>query len=81
MRLFVLLESACHELDMTAQIQGTEDFGPSYRRYSAALQKLTELKDEQLSLKSGLQLLKQLLTRRLVTGVLIASNPVLLLAM
>ena len=75
MRLFVLLENACHELDLTAHMQGIDDCGPSYRRYSA-LHQLTELKDEQNTLKDGLQLLEQLLTYALVTGVYSASNPV-----
>ena len=81
MRLFVLLENACHELELTAHMQGTEDFGPSYRRYSAALQQLTELKDEQLGLTNGLQQLEQLLTHGLVTGVFTASHPILLQAL
>ena len=61
-------------------MQGTEDCGPSYQRYSAALQQLTELKDQQLGLSTGLQQLEQLLTHGLVTGVFTASNPVLLQA-
>lgn len=62
-------------------MQGTEERGPNFRRYSAALQKLTELKDEQLELTTGLQQLEQLVTHGLVTGVLTALNPVFLQAL
>ena len=79
--LFVLLENACHELDLTAHMQGTEDCGPSYQIYSAVLQWLNELKDEQLGLSTGLQQLEQLLTHGLVTGVFTASSCLLLQAL
>ena len=73
--MFVLLENACHELDLTAHMQGTDDCGPSYQRFSAALQHLTELKDEQLALKDTKQQLEQLLTHGLAIGVLTVSTP------
>ena len=74
LRLFVLLENACHELDLTAHMQGTEDCGPSYRRFAAALEQLTKLKDEQLALKSTKQQLEQLLTHGLAIGVFTTST-------
>ena len=75
LRLFVLLENACHELDLTAHMQGTDDCGPSYQRFSAALQRLTELKDEQLALNDTKQQLEQLLTHGLAIEVLTVSTP------
>ena len=75
MRLFVLLENACHDLDLRAHMQGTEDHGPSYQRYADALQQLTQHKDEELSLRNGLQMLQQLLTHGLVSGAFTASHP------
>ena len=75
MRLFVLLENACHDLDLRAHTQAIDDHGPSYRRYADALQKLTQSKDEELALRDGLQLLQQLLTHGLVSGVFTASDP------
>ena len=75
MRLFVLLENACHDLDLTAHMQGTEDFEPSYQRYSATLNQLTQLKDEQLAQKTTLERLEQLLTHGLATGLFTLSHP------
>ena len=81
LRLFVLLENACHELDLTAHMQGTEDCGPSFQRFATALDRLTELKDERLALKDTKEQLEQLLTHGLATGVLTASTPLLLQAL
>lgn len=78
LRLFVLLEADCHKLDMTMRIQGGSG-GPSFDRYSSALEEQTELKDKQKSLKDGLLLLQQLLTHTLSTaGVSSATNPLIL---
>lgn len=74
MRLFVLLENACHELDLMAHTQRVEDFGPSYRRYANALQELTQCKDEKLALTTSSQRIEQLVTHALVTGELTASD-------
>ena len=79
MRLFVLLENACHDLDLRAHMQGTGDHGPSYQRYADALQQLTQRKDEELSFRNGLQVLQQLLTHGLVSGAFTASDPTLLM--
>lgn len=65
----MLLEVECHKLDLAMQIQQNgAEFGPSYDKYAAALHQLTQLKDEQHSLKNGLQVLEQLLTYSLSTG-------------
>ena len=81
MRLFVLLEDACHHLDLKAHMEGIEDSGPSYKRYATALQQLTERKDEQLGLRNALKQLEQVVTHSLATGVLTASHPLLLQAL
>lgn len=53
--------------------------GPSFDRYSSALDRQTELKDEQKSQKDGLLVLQQLLTHTVTTaGVSTATNPFLL---
>lgn len=77
LRLFVLLESECHQLDLTMRLQGC-DSGPSYERYFSALNDLTPLKDEQLVLKNGLQLLEQLFTHSVTTSAMSPTNPVFL---
>lgn len=60
-RLFPLLEDACHQLDLSASLQGSE-CGPSYERYSSALGKLTNLKDELSRLQNELTVLEQTFT-------------------
>lgn len=82
LRLFVLLETECHKLDLAMHVQGS-DSGPSYDKYAAVLEQQTELKDEQHSLKDGLKLQEQLLTHFLTSarpsaGVLTTTNPHLL---
>lgn len=78
MRLFVLLEEDCHKLDQCMRIQGG-DKGPSYEKYSSAMDNTRALKDEQQTLKDALQLLEQLLTHSLVTGCASSvSNPLIL---
>ena len=62
-------------------MQGTEDCGPSYQRFATALERLTELKDEELALKDTKQQLEQLLTHGLAIGVLTTSTPLLLQAL
>ena len=53
------VEEACHQLDLSANLQGS-DCGPSYERYSTALSKLTNIKDERLQLQIELNMLKQI---------------------
>lgn len=78
----MLLEVDCHKLDLTMHMQGSGsglNCGPSYERYTSALHSLTKAKDEQLTLRGGLQLLEQLFTHLLTTGgVSSASNPLFL---
>ena len=81
LRLFVLLEVECHKLDVSEQMGGSVSSGPSYDKYVAALHQQTQLKDEQHSLRGGLQLLEQLLTHMLTTGgVSSTTDPLLLLS-
>lgn len=78
LRLFVLLEADCHMLDMTMSIQGGSG-GPSFDRYSSALQDKMKLQDEQKELKASLLVLQQLLTYTLTTGGMTSTtNPLLL---
>ena len=73
------MEVECHKLDSTLVLQGSTDSGPSYDKYAEALHKQTELKDKQHTLKSGVQLMEQLLTHILTTGgVSSATNPLFL---
>ena len=74
LRLFVLLEDACHQLDLSASLQGS-DCGPSYERYSAALHKLTNIKDERLRLQNELNVLEQIITFTAATAANATSNP------
>ena len=74
LRLFVLLEDTCHQLDLSASLQGS-DCGPSYERYSAALRKLTNIKDEQLRLQNELSVLEQIVTFTAATAANATSNP------
>ena len=60
-RLFTLLDDACHQLDLSASLQGSE-CGPSYQRYSAPLGKLTNFKDELSRLENELTVLEQIVT-------------------
>lgn len=78
LRLFVLLEADCHKLDVSMRIQGGSG-GPSFDKYSAALDHQAELKDELKSQKDGLLVLQRLLTHTITTaGVSSATNPFLL---
>ena len=71
LRLFVLLESECHQLDLLLLPTGIPgaDSGLSYDRACAALKQIDLLKDEQKSLQDGLLLLQQLLTLLATTAV------------
>ena len=74
LRLFVLLEDACHQLDLSASLQGS-DCGPSYERYSAALSNLTNIKDKQLRLQNELNVLEQIVTFTAATAANATTNP------
>lgn len=74
LRLFILLENDCHQLDLSMQVQGV-DSGPSYGKYASALEEQTKFKDEQHTQRSGLQVLEQLLTH--VLTVLSATSPII----
>ena len=74
LRLFVLLEDGCHQLDLSVTLQGS-NCGPSYERYTSALHKLTNLKDELHRLQGGLVVLEQILTFALASSVEAPSNP------
>jgi hypothetical protein len=67
----VLLEDAYHQLDLSASLQAS-DCGPSYERYSAALSKLTNLKDKRLQLQNELNVLEQIVAFTAATA---ACNP------
>lgn len=47
--------------------------GPSFDKYSSALEEQTKLKDELQSLKAGLVVLQQLLTQTLTTTGIVAG--------
>ena len=55
----MLLEDACHKLDLLANFQGC-DSGPSYERYSTAVYKLTDTKDKLLRVQNRLVVLEQI---------------------
>ena len=61
LRLFVLLEDACHHLDLTAQLNGSVG-GRSFERYLAALRQQRALKDEEYSTNNQLAILEQSVT-------------------
>ena len=73
LRLFVLLEDTCHQLDLSANLQES-DCGPSYERYSAAFHKLTNIKDERLQLQNELNMLEQIVTFTATTAANATSN-------
>lgn len=52
--------------------------GPSYDKYSAALEEETKLKDQLKSLKDGLLVLQQLLTYTVTTAGAGTTNPLVL---
>ena len=70
----MLLEDACHQLYLSASLQGS-DCGPSYERYSAALSNLTNVKDKQLQLQNELNVLEQIITFTAVTAANATTNP------
>ena len=74
MRIFVLLEDACHQLDLSASFQGS-DCGPSYERHSTTLCQLRNIKDELHTLQSALVVLEQILTFTAATSADASSNP------
>ena len=49
LRLYVLLEDACHHLDLTAELTGSAG-GRSFERYSAAIRQQRGLRDEEHSI-------------------------------
>lgn len=75
LRLFVLLEDACHHLDLTAELNGSEG-GRSFERYSTALRQQRALKDEEHSVKGQLAILEQSATYTMAVNPNIASLPV-----
>lgn len=77
MRIFVLLEDACHHLDLSASLQGS-DCGPSYERYSEALRQQRKLKDDVHKLQGELAILEQILTFTVATSANASSNPLFL---
>ena len=48
--------------------------GPSFDRYSSAMEQKTQLKDEQHSLKASLVVLQQLLTQTLTTSGVVSGG-------
>ena len=75
LRLFVLLEDACHHLDLTAQLNDSVG-GRSFERYSAALHQQRALKDEEYSTNNQLAILEQSATYTMAVNPNIASLPV-----
>ena len=73
-RLFVLLEDHCHELDLLAELQGSEG-GKSYDRYVRALCRQRTLKDEAHVVEYNLKVLEQVATYTLTTAPSMASLP------
>ena len=70
----MLLEDACHKLDLLANFQGC-DSGPSYERYSTAVHKLTDTKDKLLRVQNGLVVLEQIVTFTAATSADASRNP------
>ena len=74
LRLFVLLEDSCHELDLLAELQGS-DAGCSYKHYITALRQQRALKDDAHVLEYNLKVLEQVATYTLTTAPNLASVP------
>ena len=70
----MLLEDACHQLYLSAGLDGS-DCGPSYERYSAAIRELRKHKDEVQKLQSGIVVLEQILTFTAATLADASTNP------
>ena len=69
-RLFTLLETACHQLDLSLATQGEQDdTRHSYRLYSNALSSLTKLEEERNHNEEEAQAAEQLSTFLAVRGV------------
>ena len=75
LRLFVLLEDACHHLDLTAELTGSAG-GQSFEPYSAAIRQQRGLRDEEHSINNQLALLEQSATYTMAVNPNIASLPV-----
>lgn len=75
--IFVLLDDTCHQLDLSASLQGS-DCGPSYERYAQVLCEQRSLKDKVHCLQGGLAVLEQILTFTAATSADNPSNPLFL---
>lgn len=75
LRLFVLLEDRCHELDLLAELQGSGEAGRSYERYVTALRQQRALKDQAHICEYNLKVLEQVATYTLTTAPSMASLP------
>ena len=75
LRLFVLLEDCCNELDLSVELQGSEA-GCSYERYATALRQQRASKDEAHKIEYNIKVLEQVATYMLATTPAIASLPV-----
>ena len=73
-RLYTLLEEACHELDVKAQLQDSQA-GASYDRYISALRQQSALKEDQERLAVQVNSLEQLVTLLGITLPSAASQP------
>ena len=77
LQIFGLRKDACHQLDLSASLQGA-NCGPSYERVymqNLLISKQRKLKDEVHMLKSGLVVLEQILTFTAATSANAPSNP------
>ena len=68
LRLFLLLEDSCHELDVLAEMHGSSEVGPSYERHVTALRQQRAFKDEAHVVKYNLEVLEQVAMYILTTA-------------
>ena len=71
----MLLEDACHHLDLTAELTGSAG-GRSFEPYSAAIHQQRGLRDEEHSINNQLALLEQSATYTMAVNPNITSLPV-----
>ena len=68
LRLFTLLEDACHELDVSVALQPIPgSAGPSFVQYADALQQQSTLPDDIDTFNEQISCLEQIFTLTLVT--------------
>ena len=71
----MLLEDACHRLDLTAELNGSAG-GRSFERYSATLRQQRALKDVEHSIHNEVAILEQTATYTMAVNPNVASLPI-----